>query len=138
MPRDKAIATPEELESLFNRYKEWVKSNPYKVHDFVGKDATEVRKEKQRPITWTGFEAWLSRENIVCHLAHYEQNTDNSYIEYLPVIRAIKKECSGDIIDGALAGVYNPNIAARVEGLTDKSESKINAEIKGITGMEIM
>lgn len=138
MPRTKTIESPEQLETLFNSYKEWVKNNPYKVHDYVGKDATEVRKEKQRPVTWSGFEAWLSREKILTHLAHYEQNTAESYTEYLPIIRAIKQECRGDVIDGALAGVYNPNIAARVEGLTDKSESKVSAEIKGITGMEIM
>lgn len=124
MARSKAIETPHELKALFEDYKEWVKENPYKVHDFVGKDAVEVHKNRQRPITWTGFEAWLSMEEVLVHLGHYEQNTGGAYTEFLPVIARIKKQCSGDVIDGALAGVYNQNIAARLEGLTDKKETE--------------
>jgi hypothetical protein len=128
MPRDKAIKTPEELEQLFERYKEWVKKNPYQVHDFVGKDAVEVWKQRERPLTWTGFEGWLAKEGIVTQLTHYEQNDRGAYEEYLPVIRAIKAQCRADVIDGALSGVYNQNIAARLEGLVDKKEH----EHKGI------
>lgn len=124
MTRTKAISTPEELETLFSEYKTWVSDNPYKVHDYVGKDAVEVRREKQRPLTWKGFEAWLYRRGILQHLGHYEQNTGDAYTDYLPIIRALKAEVSADIVDGALAGVYNQNIAARIEGLTDKSEHK--------------
>jgi hypothetical protein len=122
MPRYKAIESPEKLAGLFEDYRTWAEATPYKVHDFVGKDADEVRREKQRPLTWIGFEAWLYRQGILTHLGHYEQNTDKSYTEYLPIIRALKKQCSSDIIDGALAGVYNQNIAARLEGLADKKE----------------
>lgn len=122
MPRDKAIQTPEELYTLFEQYKTWAKDNPYEWHDFVGKDAEEVWKKRERPITWKSFEAWLYREGVVTHLGHYEQNTNDSYKEYLPTIRAIKAQISSDIVDGALAGVYNQNIAARIEGLSDKKE----------------
>lgn len=126
MPRDKAIDTPEELAELFENYKTWAGENPYKWHDFVGKDAEEVWKERQRPITWIGFEAYLCKQKIVTHLGHYEQNTGGSYTEYLPIIRAIKKECSEDVISGALAGVYNQNIAARLEGLKDQQDINLN------------
>jgi len=122
MPRDKAIESPERLAELFEQYRSWVEKHPYRVHDFVGKDATEVHKDRQRPLTWVGFEAWLYRHGIVTQLTHYEQNTGDSYSEYLPIVRALKKQCSSDIIDGALAGVYNQNIAARLEGLADKKE----------------
>jgi hypothetical protein len=122
MSRGKAIESPEKLWELFDKYKIWAKDNPYLWHDFVGKDAEEVWKKRERPITWMGFEAWLYREGVVYHLGHYEQNNQESYGDYLPVIRAIKLECSVDVIDGALAGVYNQNIAARLEGLADKKE----------------
>lgn len=122
MPREKAISTPEELANLFEQYRKWVRDNPYLVHDFVGKNADEVERKKQRPLTWVGFEAWLYREGVVSQLTHYEQNDRDSYTEYLPIIRALKNQCSSDIIDGALAGVFNQNIAARLEGLTDKKE----------------
>lgn len=122
MGRTKLIETPEILAELFEQYKEWVKANPYLVHDFVGKDAVEVEKKKQRPLSWIGFEAWLYRERVISHLGHYEQNKDGAYEAYLPIIRALKLQCSADIRDGALSGVYNQNIAARIEGLTDKKE----------------
>lgn len=122
MSKQKAISTPEELAQLFEEYREWVDKTPYLVHDFVGKDADEVEKRRARPLTWSGFEAWLYRQGILQHLGHYEQNTGGSYESYLPIIRALKMQCRSDVIDGALSGIYNQNIAARLEGLTDKKE----------------
>lgn len=131
MPVEKAIGSPQELYKLFEEYKTWAKDNPYLWHDFVGKDAEEVHKQRERPITWKGFEAWLYREGVLTHLGHYEQNTNGAYAEFLPIIRAIKAQISSDIIDGALAGVYNQNIAARIEGLSDKKEvDKVVKRIK--------
>jgi|SRR6185369_9695179 len=122
MGRNKAIESPDALSELFEKYRTWVTDNPLKVHDFVGKDALEVHKNRQRPLSWIGFEAWLYRQGILSQLTHYEQNTGDAYTDYLPIIRAIKTQCSADIIDGALAGIYQQNIAARLEGLTDKKE----------------
>jgi hypothetical protein len=70
MPRTKAIETPERLQELFDQYREWVKTSPYMVHDFVGKEGVEVERKRQRPLTWVGFEAWLWREGVVTHLGH--------------------------------------------------------------------
>lgn len=120
--KQKYIETPEKLYQYFSEYKEWVKQNPYKWHDFVGKDAEEVWKLRQRPLTWIGFEGYLAERDIISHLGHYEQNTDGSYEAYLPTIARIKRECSSDVVSGALAGVYQQNVATRVEGLTDKRE----------------
>lgn len=122
MSRNKAIESPQKLYDLFTEYKQWVVKNPYKWHDFVGKDATEVWKERQRPLTWIGFEAYLAKLGLLTQLTHYEQNTHESYSEYLPIIRVIKRECSQDLIEGAAAGVYQHNLVARLEGLTDKKE----------------
>lgn len=122
MGAPRAIETPEKLLEHFEAYKQWVKQNPYKWHDFVGKDAEEVWKKRERPMTWVGFESYLYKAGIAYHLGNYEQNANGSYTDFLPIIARIKKECSEDIISGALAGVYNQNIAARIEGLTDKKE----------------
>lgn len=119
---EKAIQTPQELYKLFTEYKEWVKANPYKFHDFVGKDAEEVWKQRQRALTWIGFEGWLAENEVLTHLGHYEQNTNGAYTNFLPTIARIKRECSADVVSGALAGVYQQNIAARIEGLADKKE----------------
>lgn len=122
MAREKAISSPQELMALFRDYQAWCKDNPYKQHAFVGKDADEVEIKKERPYTWIGFEGWLANEGVLQHLGHYEQNSNDSYTDFLPIIRVIKRICSADVIDGALAGVYNQNIAARLEGLSDKKE----------------
>jgi hypothetical protein len=119
MPKDKAIETPEDLYQHFVDYKQWILENPYLIHDFVGKDAVEVHKKKTRPLTWSGFEGFLAKNGIVSHLGHYEQNDRGAYEQYLPIITRIKQECRGEVIDGALAGIYNANIAARLEGLKE-------------------
>lgn len=122
MGKPKAIESPEQLQQYFEDYKKWAKENPFKWHDFVGKDADEVWKERERPLTWFGFEAHLCKQGILTQLTHYEQNTGDAYTEYLPIIRAIKAEINQDIVEGASAGVFQQNIAARLTGLVDKKE----------------
>ena len=118
----KNIETPEKLLQLFDEYKTWVKENPFLVHDFVGKDAVEVYKQKQRPITWQGFQGYLSERRIISQLKDYERNTNGAYENYLPIISHIKAQTSANIIDGAMSGVYNANLAARLQGLVDRSD----------------
>lgn len=137
MPPLKAIKTPEEMEKLFLEYKAWSEANPYKEHDFVGKDGISVRREKPRAISWIGFEGFLADNGILCHLGHYEQNTEGRYEMFVPIIRAIKARCKADVISGALAGVYHGNLAARIEGITDKKELEAQVNISPITGMEV-
>lgn len=122
MGKPKAISSPEELYSLFEAYKQWIVDTPYLIHDFVGKDAAEVHRRKTRPITWSGFEGYLARHNVISQLTHYEQNDRDSYHEYLPIIARIKAECRADVVDGALSGLYNANLAARIEGLKENME----------------
>ena len=122
MGRHKAIETPEKLLELFQAYKAWAKENPYLWHDFVGKDAQEVWKRRERPITWVGFESYLYQKGICGDLGAYERNDNESYTDYLPILRAIKREINQDIIEGATAGIYQQNIAARLTGLVDRKE----------------
>jgi hypothetical protein len=122
---NKYIETPEKLWSLFQDFMAWVALNPYKKQDWVGKDAVPVERLQDRPITFAGFEKWLAITGVISDLRSYEQNDNDSYTAYLPIIARIRKICNGDIIEGAAANVYNANIAARVAGLTDKTESKI-------------
>lgn len=121
----KYIETPEKLWDLFVEFMKWVEENPYKVQDFVGKDGDMVYREKQRPLTWSGFEKYLYLNGVISDLRSYEQNENQSYTDYLPIITRIKAICHGEMIEGASSGVYNANIAARVAGLVDKAENKI-------------
>jgi hypothetical protein len=133
--KPKYIETPELLLELFTAYVKAAKNNPYLIHDFVGKDANEVRKEKERPLSWVGFECYLFDEGIIGDLDDYERNTNQSYLEYQPIIRAIKKYIDKDQFEGASAGIYNANIIARKLGLADKQELKVS-EVEVFIGGE--
>ena len=124
----KYIETPDKLWQLFEQFMSWVEANPYKVQDFVGKDGQMVYREKQRPLTWSGFEKYLYLNGVISDLRSYEQNDHGSYTDYLPIIARIKTICRAEIVEGAGAGVYNANIAARVAGISDKTESDVNVK----------
>jgi hypothetical protein len=133
--RPKRFDTPEQLAELYNAYRLDAKNKPYLVHDFVGKDANEVRKEKERPLSWIGFECYLYEQGIIQDLDDYERNTNQSYTIFQPIIRAIKKHIERDQFEGATAGIYNANIIARKLGLADKQELKVS-EVEVFIGGE--
>jgi hypothetical protein len=120
----KYIESADKLWGYFISYKAWVESNPYEVVDWVGGFATQVTRKKQRPLTFLGFKKWLALENITSNLSDYEANKNGAYEAYSTIITRIKDICNGEIIEGASAGVYNANIAARVTGLVDKTEQR--------------
>jgi hypothetical protein len=127
MGRNKYIETPEKMWELFLAYKKEVKSNPILVHDFVGKDATDVRKERERPLTMVGFECFvMDNTNITCpDLTHYFENKDNRYSDYVPIASRIEREIKNDQINGGLTMIYSQNLTARLNGLVDKKETEI-------------
>ena len=68
-------------------------------------------------------------ENILIQLRTYEQNDNDSYKEYLPIITRIKAFIYEDKADGATVGIFNSSIVARELGLSDKSD--VETTIKG-------
>lgn len=122
MGKPKYIETPEILWDHFTRYKEWVQENPILKEDYVGKDADKVHRQLTRPLSWVGFESHLFLNDIIGDLDDYEKNTNNSYEDYQPIIRAIKKIIETDQFEGATVGIYQQNIIARKLGLVDKKE----------------
>jgi hypothetical protein len=118
MPLPRNFPTPQHLREAFDAYKDWAKTNPLKVHDFVGKDAKEVHRKKERPLSLSGFNAWCIREGFGL-AEHYFTNQDNDYTDYLGICRAIKEEIRADQIDGGMAGIYNPSITQRLNSLNE-------------------
>ena len=107
---------------MWCEYKQWVKDNPIMVHDFVGKDATEVWRAKERPLT---------RERFYCHVMdnygidihHYFDNTDGRYNEYRDITTRINDERRTNQLEGGMVGIYHPNLTARMNGITEKTET---------------
>jgi len=122
--RPKNIESPEQLWKLFRQYKTWAKENPYLKQDFVGKDADQVTRKLERPLSWVGLEVYLFERMIISDLGDYERNKDNRYAEFTTIIRAIKAYIEQDQFEGASVGVYKENIIARKLGLADKQEAR--------------
>lgn len=125
MGNHKYINSPEILWELFCEYRTKIKANPIKVQDFVGKDGDEVDRKKERPLTLEGFENHCFEEDIINDLGDYFSNKDKKYSEFSTICRAIRKIIRQDQIEGGMAGIFNPSITQRLNGLTDKSEHTI-------------
>lgn len=123
MPLPRNFPTPQHLRDAFDKYKQWAKENPIEVHDFVGKDAKEVHRRKERPLSLSGFYAYGYREELGV-MEQYFVNKDSLYNDYVSICRAIKQEIRADQIDGGMAGIYNPSITQRLNNLTEKQEIK--------------
>ena len=126
MGKRKYIETPEKLWEYFQEYKKETKSKPFLIKDWVGKDAFNVQREKERPLTIEGLECWLFEKDIIGDLSHYFANTDNKYTEYLTICHAIKKAVRQDQIEGGMAGMYNPSITQRLNGLVEKTQTEVS------------
>jgi hypothetical protein len=125
MGRNKYIESPEKLKEYFLAYQKETKSNPFVVKDWVGKDATDVYREKERPFTIEGFECWLADNDIIEDLGDYLKNKDNRYEDYAPICSYIKKQTRKDQIEGGMAGIYNPSITQRLNNLVEKTQNDV-------------
>lgn len=126
--RKKYIESAEKLWEYFERYKKSVKDNPFKVHDFVGKGAKEVHRNVEKPLTFIGFENWLFEHKIIDNLTDYRTNRDGKYSDYSNIIARINEHIRDDQISGGMSGLYNSNLTARLNGLSDKREHEIKGE----------
>ena len=124
MGRHKYIETPERLWELFLAYKKEVKSNPVIIKDWVGKDAEEVYREREKPLTMVGFECFVLDHTEITYpdLTHYFENKDNRYSEFVPISSRIKSEIKNDQVTGGMTMIYSQNLTARLNNLVEKTE----------------
>lgn len=123
--RSKAIQSPEQMWKLFQDYVANTKKNPIKVKDWVGGMGKQIIREKERPLTMEGFElfAWESGSGCAT-LDHYFSNREGRYQDFVAVCLLIRKQIRQDQIAGGMAGIYNPSITQRLNGLVEKTENK--------------
>jgi hypothetical protein len=124
MGRYKLIESPEKMWELFCDYKAKAKSSPILVQDFVGKDGTEVKRERERPLTMEGFECFVWDEDIIEGVEQYFSNREGRYSDFVGICSRIRKEIRQDQISGGMAGIYNPSITQRLNNLVEKTDTK--------------
>ena len=105
MGRPNKIQSPEQLWELFEAYKLKVKSDPFIIKDWVGKDAEQIYREKEKPLTIEGFECYCMDEGIIGDLSHYFANTNGRYKRFLTICSRIRKEVRADQISGGMSGL---------------------------------
>jgi len=127
--RNKAIESPEKMMELFSAYKKKAKSNPILKHTFVGKDGKSVYEERERALTMEGFELYCFEQGIINDLGDYFSNKDERYSDFATICHTIRKAIREDQIQGGLAGVYNPSITQRLNGLTEKVQTEQNINV---------
>ena len=129
MSKEKSIETPEILWGMFVEYKEWNEKNPRLIEDYVGKDADRVMRQKPRALTMEGFEEFVAQiPGMPMFLDHYFSNRDKRYEDYVAICSRIRRSIREDQISGGMAGIYNPSITQRLNGLAEKSETKVTVE----------
>lgn len=118
----KYIESPEKMWEYFETYRKDEKADPFIITDWVGGAAVEVERKKEKPLTMEGFESWLFRKGIISDVSDYFENKQGRYADFVPICRAIRREIRADQIRGGMAGIYNPSITQRLNGLTEKQE----------------
>ena len=126
--RPKNIDTPELMYQFFKEYIKETKSNPFKIKDWVGKDANEIKREKEKPLTLEGFENYCFDKGIINDLGDYFSNKDERYSEFATICSRIRKIIRQDQIEGGMANIYNSSITQRLNGLADKQEIETKIE----------
>jgi hypothetical protein len=129
MGKNKYIESPEKMWEYFEAYKKEKKASPILVQDYVGKDGMEVQRQKERPLTIDGFEVWCFDNDIISDLSQYFANTEQRYNEYQTICSRIRKAVRNDQIEGGMAGIYNPSITQRLNGLTEKTDNTHKVEL---------
>lgn len=129
MAKHKYIETPEILWDYFLQYKKLVKNDPILVKDWVGKDADQVYKEKEKPLTFVGFQNYLDDEDIISDVTDYFENKQDRYLDYVRICSRIKRNIQNDQICGGMVGIYNQSITQRLNGLTESVKTEHSGEV---------
>ena len=121
--KQKYIENPEALLKAWNDYKSSLDKNPDIQQQATAKGVTEIRVKK--PYLRKGFESYFYN-TYGHHVKQYIDNEKNAYEAYLGVVTHMRNEWECDQIEGSLTGRYKaPNLVARLNGLTEKTETKV-------------
>jgi hypothetical protein len=121
--RPRLLSSPEELWDLFERYIEWTKLNPVIKRELSGRTGEVVEIPIDRPLTIDGFLSFCWGR--VGDIDAYFWNKDEKYSEFSAITTYIRKQIRDNQISGGVAGLYNANLTARLNGLVEKTQTDL-------------
>lgn len=123
--RPRKIESPERLEEFFIEYKVWASQNPWIKKDFIksGEFAGQiVDLPTERPLTEWGFAVFIGISRKV--LIEYGQRP-----EFRDTYARIKDEMTEQRVSGGLAGAFNANLVARIDGIAEKNDLAVTGRV---------
>ena len=80
-----------------------------------------------------GFQNYLEDNEIITDVTDYFENKENRYSEFIRICSRIRRVIRQDQIEGGMAGIYNPSITQRINGLTENTASTVKVESYDVT-----
>lgn len=124
--RDKLFATPDLLWDAACEYFEWCDSHPWVVTKNKSRGRVKEKEESptQCPYSITGLMGHLDVSKSFWIEFKKAANED-----FLWVITRIENIIETQQLEGAIVGVFNSNIVARINGLVDKKENTVKGSV---------
>lgn len=122
--RYKEFITPKDMLTAIADYFQWVDDNPYKEHDFIGKDGRSDYRQKLRPYTWQGLCLFLGVNTV--YFNEFEARIKKGEImggqDFSKVITYAREVIYDNKLSGATSNLFSHHIVARDLGLADKKQ----------------
>jgi hypothetical protein len=128
--RPSKFNTPEELWNTFVKYWEFNEKQTWAKDDFIksGPGAGQiVSMTIPNPPSLMGF--CLFANISLDTFRNYDKKTCENSSDFLAVTQAIRASILENQISGAATNTFNSNIIARVAGLVDKQEIKVDEKL---------
>lgn len=137
--RPPVFKTPNDLWRCFLEYIAMVDAHDINLPTYIVKGSKRGAKERDnsnkeegkggkvaRPLTFQGFMAFTGMGSEWRTFASYTAKRSD---EFSAVISRIRAVVQSDQIEGGLANIYNSNLTARLNGITDRQDITSGGEI---------
>ena len=133
--RPPKFKTPEELEAKAEEYFRWCDDNPIRIYKRKDAGANQTAKSGSGVKSQEG-EAFANRPYTLDGLGLYvgvvwkDFKTYHQDDEFSEVIRTLEARVRDQQVSGAMVGVYNSNLTARLNGIADTQNVNANIPVR--------
>ena len=133
--RPPKFKTPEELEAKAEEYFNWCDANPIRIYKRKDAGANQTAKSGSGVKSQEG-EAFANRPYTLDGLGLYvgvvwkDFKTYHQDDEFSEVIRTLEARVRDQQVSGAMVGVYNSNLTARLNGIADTQNVNANIPVR--------